>query len=288
MKPNTDTSLPTGQAGFVSMTEGAKPKKSTTMFEMDDTNRSYESCGDRYIKPFKDFLATLGYEIVFKYPDSPILGDKILIDDIEFKIYAESASYWAEQAFTRKSGPRKAENRYVALQLPSGNAFVVKVYINKEMETQKIKAKIDAAIQASKDRDAELKRLEVEREANTVLVGNHYFADPKVRGFTKTLGIQQGKISFQFQGRFSLEIMADGSFHQAGYRPDEMNTHDDVMKFATVIGEYTREFNQVVGKIMSTAPLSPEIVAWAQDQHHQYFYAETMSTERVVKERSLA
>ena len=55
-------------------------KKDTTMFEVNDKGRENEITGDRYKKPFVDFIESLGYEV--EYPD--MYFSKVKINGIDF------------------------------------------------------------------------------------------------------------------------------------------------------------------------------------------------------------
>lgn len=258
-------------------------QKHTTIFEINDSRRQYEFRGESYIKPFLNFIESLGYEPMNK----ELRGSEyITIKGFDFYIDTSAASFMGRQAYTQKEAPRKPENRFVALRCdPESDNTLLRVIINKEMDVAKIKAKIDKAIKASEDREAEIADYHTTNKNNTERVGLHYISHEIIQDAIKYVLIQAKCIYFSFKdSRYRLTISTDGKLLAAGLDTGSLDSLDKVKKLTKQISHDTGIFEYVVSAILNHPPLPADLIQWADTMSNQYFYTETMSTRRYASD----
>lgn len=258
-----------------------KPKKvvATTMYEINDSGRNGEfTAGFDYYSSFVSFIESLGFEIDYKYKDHPSLG--VVINGVQFAINTGNCSYMSKNGWTRDKFVRKPVNRFITLAWNSHDSnYVLKVFINKEMETEKLKSKINKAIEWNNNREQEIADRELNDKKNTETIGLHYLGNNTVKEALRNVLIEKGQIRFNFKDRFGLIINADSTFVSATFHPAEMKSFEDIDEFANSILTRTESFESVVKIILATEKISEELIGWSEGQYHKYFYTETMSTE---------
>ncbi len=124
----------------------------TIIFEVSDNiNGKADLSTSSYDRLFCEFLATLNlpdfeYKVGYNFCE-------VFIDGITFSVETKNCTYWARNAWTRKTEKRKDENRFAVLgfswDLLDGK-YTVKVHINKEIDGDKLKAKILKAVEGRK------------------------------------------------------------------------------------------------------------------------------------------
>jgi len=252
-----------------------KVKVDTTMYEVNDSGRNGEINGSHYFSSFVSFIESLGYDVETR-PHS----ENIKIKGIEFCVNTGNASFMSRNSYTRITSIRKPQNRFITLSWSSwGSNYILKVFINKEMETAKLKQKIDKAIEWYNNRDKEIADRQLNDQKNTETIGLHYFGNATIKSSVNRLLVHQGEITFSFHDRFYLIIKADSSFSKAEFHPNEMKSIDEVESFANSILARSEDFESVCRLILDAGKISDELIEWSKGQHHKYFYTKTMSTE---------
>lgn len=264
-----------------------KPKKvrATTMFEINDEGRQNEydrhgkSVGSNYIKPFVEFLESLGFEIKSKYDDTPGLTDHIIIDGVEFGIDTTNASYKSYNIYDRKVNVRKPENRYVALERGYNRPVACRVHINKEIDAENLKARINKAIQEEKDRETAYLNREQLNKDNAVTIAVYFLKNKRIKEFTRQIGIERSKINFSFNDGSYLTIGADGKSLGTSFYIDKIETIAQMDDLVLNVSNRARKFRDIVNLICSIPPISKDLADWTKEQHHIYFNVAKMSID---------
>lgn len=250
--------------------EQAKTKvKNMTTFEINDTGRDCEYRGTAYVMPFISFLESLNLEPTQKYEHS----NNVTIAGVEFAINTDHASFMSKNAYTRDRYERKPQNRYVSLEWISKT--VVRVYINKEMDADKIKAQIKRAVEQSAERSKVIDDRQNQDRDNTVAIGKNY-STPMLNKVIETIGIEKGVISFHLKN-CSVYFNADGSFIKFSVYIDNVDTIDKMKKKASELSYETNLIPDIV-KMLGTMPkLSQELIDWAAKSYHGRFNVKTQN-----------
>ncbi len=253
-------------------------KIETTMMEVNDSGRECEFHGDRYIDPFVSFIESLGYEVKLAYPGS----SNVYIDGYEFHIHSDNASFMSKNAYTRKKSERKPENRFMGLKRSfSSDGFVVKVPFNKEIETARLKSKIDAAIAARKQRDEEIEAEQATRTNNINYIGNLYASDHIIKYKLDSIYIEKGVITFHFKEKlFYLQINADGSIKEAAFKYEGMKSRKDVSNMVDMCHDMSKIFQSIIWAILSKQALPKEIQEWSMSAYHCCFSVKEMKATK--------
>lgn len=251
-------------------------KKHTTMFEVNDEDREHEYHGEKYISSFVEFIESLGFNVGEKdYPGSK----NIIINGVKFNINVDNASFMARSAYDRKGHERKPQNRFISITKTYGDKCIVKIPFNKEIEADKIKTKINAAIKAHHDREIEIKNRDKRDEENTIAIGAHYLSHPFLKIAIEYIHIEKGIISFSFKDYFTVQFK-ENNFVNASFHAKEMKSGDDVFSFIDTIGPKMTNFETAFHELLLSKKLPDYLIEWANSQYHKYFYSATMSTDR--------
>lgn len=263
-----------------------KKVRATTMFEINDSGREHEysrrgkTYDGVYIKPFIEFLESLGYEITYKYGDTPGLTSNIIIDGVEFGIDAGNATYATYDIYKRKRSVRKPENRYVALERGYSRPVACRVHINKELDTENLKARINKAIKEEQDRDKAIEDRDKLTYDNTIATAMHYLKNKRIKEFTNFTYINRSVMNFNLKDGSCVSIDTQtGALIKAILKVDEIETAEAMDELVLTISNRSRKFRDIVNLIISTAPMQKGLADWTVDQHHIYFYTKTMSPE---------
>jgi hypothetical protein len=258
------------------MTNVIPPKSYTTIYEVNDENRGYETYGHTYEKSFVSFIESLGFDIKPQFEKSPSLG--YMIQGVVFKVNTDNASYMSKNAYTRDVKPRKAQNRYIILT--SGNTNVIKVHFNKELDAPKLKAKINQAIADYFEKEERITAIKKANDENTIAIAMHYLQGEHnlLKSALHQIHIQQGIITFYFKNLgSSIQVLPDNTLKAASFNVREMQTREQVVLMSETIHVSATIFAAVTNVILSTPAISPELQEWTKNQYHRYFYIETMS-----------
>jgi hypothetical protein len=219
-----------------------------------------------------------------RYEGSPEHG--IFVNGAPMEIYTDNASYMSRDTYKRITSIRKSKNRFMALSHHSyrrKGGYIVKVYINKEMETSKIKAKIDAAIEDYKQKELTHENNKRKRESNINTVAMHYLNDDVVLAETEQILIEKGVISFQLKNRCAtIFIQADGKLIDVTIHKRELKSLEEMKQYTATVSCEASIAELVLERLMIKEPLSEELIAWITTMHHGYFYINTMSTENKI------
>lgn len=257
-------------------TANTKKIINTTMYEVNDTGREHEYSGDGYIKSFIGFIESLGFDITRKYEHS----NNVIINDREFSIVIDNASFMSRNAFTRKCTPRKPANRWVGITKGHyGDTPFLKVFINNEMDSDKLKAKIEAAISEDQKRDKEIADSKLTNYNNTIAIGNHFFANETVKGAVNFLHIEKGVMTFVFNDGFSVKLKADNEYISTSTNFGTFDKAEDVYTFVDTISERAQKFEEAFSELILSKVLPEPLRKWTETQYHVYFYPSTMNTE---------
>lgn len=257
---------------------GIKKQSHTTMFEVSDKGREHEYAyrrsynGGDYPKMFVEFLESLGYEV-----ESETHTDNIKIRGVRFGIDASNASYKAKNTYTREVTVRKPQNRYISIST-GYKAPAIRIHINKEIDADKLKKRIEAAITERLNMEQAVLDREADRIAKTTAIAKHYLGTKTVRDALTHLYINRGTISFNFKdSNFHFYLNADGTIGGISFSQEKI---DPLAAFVDGISTRAKQF-QIVVKILVRVPaLTAEQQEFVNTEHHQYFYLDTMSTSK--------
>jgi len=258
----------------------ATPKKvkNPTMFEVDDKNREHEYVRRRYsslsdtggyVKLFKSFIQSLGFEYKETYPGS----NTILIQGVSFDIETKNASYKTANAYTRKVDVRKPENRYIRLYAKiRGAQYGIKIHFNKEYSADTLRKKINAGIDASKSADLEHQKYKDTERENTVAVGRHFAEDAAIKMHIKQIAIGQGDITlYSNTGNWFIVLFRTGKFRKAGINSWEVNTVKQMRPYITTLQGDIQNMMFVSECVDKLKALPERLSEWVDKTYHKYY-----------------
>jgi len=184
--------------------------KSIVVFEINDDNRKHEFKGDGYRQLFIDFIQSLGFDAKLKYD----FGSDVIINDEEFNIDIDNASYMSKNGWTREQYVRKPINRFVILKRISHTAStIIKIHFNKEYDGDKLREKINAAIQAKIDQRQRIIDVENKDKENTTAIAENFIRKNGFKDIVSYVRIHKGQISFTIKNASAqITFKLDGDF----------------------------------------------------------------------------
>lgn len=256
-----------------------KKTKNTTMFEVNDNGREHEFSGHSYVKPFFSFLESLNLDIKLKHPDALGLEHSIVINGYDFPINDDNASFMTKNAYKRDQWQRKPENRFMILECRASDN--IRVHINKEIDSDKLKTRIKDAVKSLVDRDNEIAERDKRDHDNTCKVANHYLSNPEILNVIDTVNIEKGIIRLGLKKGGSIYVHAEGNrFNTVVFFSPDFNSPESVVDFCKEVPDRLKTLEATMQAILLLSPISDDLVSWSQDQHYRYFYTSTMSTDR--------
>jgi hypothetical protein len=243
----------------------------TIVFEVsDNVYGKADLTTSSYDRLFCEFLETLGlpnFEYKVGYNSC-----QILIDGISFSVETKNCTYWSKNAWSRKSEKRKDENRFALLgfqwDLMDGK-YTAKVHLNKELDGDKLKAKILKAVERRKTllSDIENKRKIESNILDSVAI--KFCGTSEVIGkYVTGIHIHKGNITFIVNGvghltfnsnllfvRFTVHCFSD---NVSNFTASLKNLKDldynvyQVMKEVQDSGELTQEQKEAVDNAYET------------------------------------
>lgn len=239
-------------------------KKDIVIFEINDTGRGHEfKAGHGYVDAFIGFLESLGYEPSRKYEHST----DIELDGISFGIGTGNASYMSRNAYTRDEYVRKSVNRWIGLE-KGYDSIAAKVYINKEMDADKIKKQINGAIDAAKGRFKNIEDTKAQDKKNSIAIGDHYSKCRLVKRHCRGIYVEKGVLSFDLKGYSSIQIKADGSFLGLSLYMSKVESITDIPKVAGIIEKEMKVVEAIAKEITGFAKLSADLQEWTVKAYH--------------------
>ncbi len=244
-----------------------KKPKNTVIFEINDNGKEHEfkAYGGRYEKAFIGFLESLGLDPKQKYEHS----NDVIIDGIEFGIETGNASYMSRNSYTREESVRKPQNRWVSLSKGYGSD-TVRVHINKELDADKLKARIMKAVADAKARIKEVEDSRNKDRENLVAIGKHFSQPAPIRKYVERIHINQGTIGFQTEFA-TINIKTDGSFQSVSIHHPVMEDQAKVAKQLSDISHEISLIPDLIKLIGFQGRISDELVAWAEKERNGCF-----------------
>jgi len=260
-------------------------KKHTTMFEINDKNREFETRADDniYGSKFISFLESLDFEI-----ESKLHTNEIKIKDAVFTINFDNASYAGANAYTRKTTIRK--NRFIAMRTMTVDVtknYVIRININKEIDADKLKALIDLGVKHYHAREQHITTIQQERIDNTNKVGRHYLSNPVLKKSVNYILIHNGEISFWLKNNCGIHIFTNGKINNIHFPDANLKNLEEVQEFASQVSDRASVLESMVAVILEMPTISDDLAAWAKQQYNGYFYSKTMSAEKMAQQNRL-
>ncbi len=238
------------------------------MFEVNDDGRESEYYGYTYIDPFVDFLNTFGFDVAQGGKGS----SSIKIDGIDFHINDKSCSYMSKSAFSRIRSVRKPANRFILLTKSySGKDYILKVHFNKEYDGVVIRKKIQDAI----DEHNNVEKLIADRQEtdriNTIAVANHYLSQPGIKNNVHSIGISEGKISFDIRTAHTTITIKNTGFFE-GVSMWKMEAGESELKeMLKTLADLPSKIESIVSSIAAAGPVSEDLQQWAIKAYSKSF-----------------
>lgn len=257
----------------------AKPTKKaeTTMFEVSDSGREYKYKGnDRYVKPFISFIESLGFTVVHKYEHS----SNIVINGEEFSVNDHNAAYMSKNPYGNKTSIRKASNRFVILE-KGVDGYWLKVFVNKEMDADKLRKQIDRAIQAKIANRKEAEDRKNMDNNNIFLIATHFLANTKIKSQCRDIYIEKGEIIFYLPAYGSVRIKANsGALVSASFHVQELRSIDAIREFEILAATSAQQLTSLSNEIEHADKLPEGLARWSENAYYRRFNVATMEVEK--------
>lgn len=244
-----------------------KQNKSVVVFEINDENRKCEFNGDGYKKPFIDFIQSLGFDAELKYDFS----DAVVVNGEEFNICTDNASYMSKNAFSRDENIRKPINRFIILQLLSHtSSTIIKIHFNKEYDGDKLRKKINDAIQAKIDRRQSIIDGEIKDEQNTTAIAKHFMSKDGFKEIVTSIQIKEGKILFDINNSTTLTIKASGEFIEFDIYKKEVKSESDLNPMFNELFKLKEKTEKLLNIIKSN-PLDTNLIEYCEKTYSKTY-----------------
>lgn len=266
-----------------------KKKKDVVIYEVNDKGRKYEfgrHSGECYRQSFVSFIESLGFELEEKFKQ-PHTFMEILIDGVEFYINADSASYMSQNAYTRDIAVRKSVNRFVLIQDYShSKAYHLKVHINKELDADKLKKKLTAAIEARKKQVSDIELRDAMREKSIMAVGYHYFKDQEfLTSEIEDLNIACNGLTFSLSNGCQVELTPFGGFQKINFKGHTFVSLKETSEFTDNVQNMANTLYVVAQALIKIGPMEKGLMSFVMSMnYHRQFYTKTMSTQKPKKD----
>ncbi len=191
----------------------------------------------------------------------------------DFKIDADCASYHTNSAWKGR-GIRKDENRNIKLTTRGYKPDTIfKITFNKEYDANKLRAKINEAIQGEVERKESIKQRLLTDNENTVAIANNYILNnPNFNHVpVSNIVIHEGKIKFYIDNCGCFEINANGDFSSFHLDSKEIKNKDDFSLFYCHVGRVKEYVINMHGAIIQRE-LSQELQEWAKTAHNRTYH----------------
>lgn len=232
------------------------------MFEIGDSDFA------DYTALFIDFIASLGFEIEQSYKGS----SSVKIDGIVFEIDCKNCSYESTNAYTRNRSVRKPENRFITLKkyfMSSEN--VVKVQFNKELKSDVLRGKIQAAIdEANADIKASNEKADRDRKNTTEIAEGFFLYDRRLRQVVRSMRVHQSKITF-FLSHCSLTIDRDFNFVEYNLNAIEIKDQKSLADLKTDVTRVLNNVDNLIAFIEKHPKPTEEMKQWISSAYERYF-----------------
>lgn len=244
-------------------------KKSVVVFEVNDTNRGTHEygkySGKAYFIPFTDFIESLGYDISIRESIS-----EITINGHKFEVNTNNASYMSQNSYNREVNVRKPQNRYITIE-HGYKKTLIKIHFNKEYDANKLRAKINDAIQSKESIIQNRINRENNNETNTTSIAKSYI-DSGIIGIANNLFISQGEILLHIDGA-TISFNINGEI-------SKLTIHQRDAKGESGITTMFNDLNIIhdkikkLTKIIKDNPIPSELSEWAssEDSHGSYIF----------------
>lgn len=243
-----------------------KKKKNTVIFEINDTGRDEEyTPGSDYFKSFVGFIESLGYEVK---ASEGYRENKITIKGVELNTDNTACSTWAYHPYGREWKERKPQNRFMLLSYFDNS---VRIHINKEIDGDSLRRRIDALIQLDAERNRQIEEYETIKYNNTKAVGEHYLSVPGICTTVSMICIEKSIIQFHTDGPATIYINADGTFNKVTFYTGDINTRKDLDKQVRSLMEASTFVGPLVDLILKHPKLPAHIIDWTKDAYYQRY-----------------
>lgn len=244
-------------------------KKSTTMYEVDDSNlsKSYNIDSEsRHYGPFYDFIRSLGFDAHPKYEGGG-LEDHMMIDGEEFQINFDKSPYLAKNSYTRETKPRK--DRCIEI-FSKRDQLVAKIKFNEEIDRDKLIDKIQKAINEKKSWNQEI----VDRKQNEIKIlttmRDHYYSDVVISTHVEYIMVHQGILEFSIDGA-TIKVDAKGAIKQ--FIPFEQGKDiqaTDITKWASDKSDIASRAIKVCSALKGMKAVGKEFSEYAKGAYNRY------------------
>lgn len=245
-----------------------KVKPDMVIFEVNDTGREHEYRSHRsksnydYDKNFISFLESLGYEIE---KCDAYGSDAVIIKDVKFNIDYNNASFASYNIYDRKAKPRKPQNRYIAIKMPwYKGPTIVRIYINKEIDANIVRTKIEKAIKDTNLREQEQINREDQKTKNTQAIYDHYTANADIKNSVSSLNIERNTLNFAILNAVTISVDLKHNLLKVYVWSKEFSNAEDWNGYAENFS--FDKIRKMIKTITEYKPLSDELITWATDR----------------------
>lgn len=265
-----------------------KKKDSAVMLEINDNGITVEyHDSSRYIKPFIEFISSIGFQAKLQYEHFSKYATIIINDILKVDIDASAATINSKNAFTRDLAVRKPDNRFILLKHSyTTDNYILKVFVNKEMNGDKLKQKLNQAIQEHIDKEQKYQNLQNQNTDNTIFVGKHYIFNDDLKSAIKYINIDKGRILFYLIDSSCICIDILGAFIFSQLHIDKVTTIEALVEMTADIQFRSDRLKNVADEITQHENIPVDIGVWAATTCNQYFYTNTMSTNYISDENN--
>ncbi len=239
-----------------------KKNKSVVVFEI--ANEEYSSVS--YKTLFTDFIQSLGFEVELE----PSI-DRITINGEDFYINDDNSSYKSKNAFTRDVSIRKPVNRFIILQLLShSTTTIIKIQFNKEYDGDKLREKINTAIQNKIDRRQSIADSEIKDEQNTTAVAKHFISKEGFKEIVTNINIKEGKLLFSINNSTTLTVKASGEFIEFDIYKKEVKSESDLNPMFDELFKLKEKTEKLLNIIKSN-PLDANLIEYCEKTYSKSY-----------------
>lgn len=238
-----------------------KKNKSIVVFEINDDheNRKYEYgkySGNIYKNPFADFIESLGFKVVVEdhFGGIDINGER-------FTLHLNNASYMSKNGWSREVNVRKPINRYVSI-MSGHDTTMLKIHFNKEYDGDKLRKKINDAIQSRIDVKKWHEDSKNKNKINTIAVAEHFMLNNDFKNIVEYIRIHEGKIQLMFDGA-SLTITPSKQFVSLNIYSSDILNETELPLFFDKLSTLKENANKLL-QMVKKNKFTNEIIEWCE------------------------
>ena len=246
-----------------------KNKKKVIIFEMDDSQgKSERSSASRYIEPFMDFVASMGFTMGDKPTFYMESGD---IEIEQTKLYFDfgNAVFMSQNKFTRDWAERK--NRWVEIRTSMfSDEPGIRVRINKEMDGDDLKRRIQKLIDLNREH-TEWRNNRDKTKALMIIAYQLWLRELPSYKKLRFCYVDKNEFTFDLEDHGRLVLHGGGAFKEFTFKKQSFGIERELREFSEKVEQAHMAVAHFIAEVQVKGWISVKgFKEWAENCHNEH------------------